>query len=61
MNIQERAKVMTETILDIIGKPGDWERVARYIETELHDATASDEPCECGFRGVVCGECGADR
>lgn len=29
------AKAMTETILDIIGAPGDWERVEDYLQSEV--------------------------
>lgn len=28
---------------------------------ELRDSRAIDEQCECGFRDVVCGECGESR
>jgi hypothetical protein len=35
VTIEERAEVMTDTILHIIGQPGNWDRVAQYIETEL--------------------------
>ena len=35
MDVYKISTAMTETILDIIGGPGDWERVHEYIYTEL--------------------------
>lgn len=33
--MDDKAKAITETILDIIGTPGDWQCVEDYIRTEL--------------------------